>query len=178
MFAVGDCRSDWNRSDTSQLRIGKKKNVAHAMPLGMSQFEFSYKSRCSESLPDAVLLRIEQEARRNNLECGLSGEFDYADGVFQQVLEGPEGIIVPLAARILADQRHGDITIQSFKPISQRRFRGWVSRGFNFVAPTLARSVTDSGLVDVYSLQRSRSLDRRIVSRETARIHRMQPRPR
>jgi hypothetical protein len=57
-----------------------------------------------------VLLKT---CRKNNAELGVTGMLLYKDGNFMQVLEGDEGAVRGLYARIAADTRHGgEITLQ------------------------------------------------------------------
>ena len=49
------------------------------------------------------------------------------------MVEGPCGVVLPLASRILADPRHTAIRITAFGPLETRRFASWSARGFDFI---------------------------------------------
>jgi hypothetical protein len=92
-------------------------------------FEFSYVSCLREALPASALLRIDREARANNVAQRLSGELHCADGRFRQVIEGDASAVMALAARILTDPRHDRIDVLALRPIEYRRHDGWQSSG-------------------------------------------------
>jgi hypothetical protein len=92
--------------------------------------EFRFVSRLAEGLPEAVLLRLERQSGQFNRLYGLTGEMHLDRGVIRQVVEGSWQVVMPLAARILTDHRHGAISIAAFQPIRARRFQEWASSGF------------------------------------------------
>jgi hypothetical protein len=92
--------------------------------------EFRFTSRLVDGLPDAVLLRLESEALRFNRLNGLTGEMRLSGRTLRQVIEGSWLVVMPLAARILTDQRHAAISISAFRPIKARRFQEWTAVGF------------------------------------------------
>lgn len=47
----------------------------------------------------------------------------------RQVIEGPWSVVMPLAARILTDPRHGGLAITAFEPIACRAYSDWSSTG-------------------------------------------------
>jgi Sensors of blue-light using FAD len=70
-----------------------------------------------------------ETCRKNNAELGVTGMLLYKDGNFMQVLEGDEGAVRGLYARIAADPRHGgEITLQQGFA-EGRQFPDW-SMGF------------------------------------------------
>jgi len=93
--------------------------------------EFVYTSRPVPGLPPATLLRVARQSWRFNLKAGITGILRYDAGHFSQVVEGPSDVVLPLSSRILADQRHGEIAIEAFGPISGRRFADWRVTGFD-----------------------------------------------
>lgn len=93
--------------------------------------EFSYASKASEGLPNAALLRLAQQAWSRNTRLGVTGSLTFEDGAFQQVIEGPSDVILPLASRILTDPRHEAILILGFRSIKTRRFESWSTTGFD-----------------------------------------------
>ncbi len=93
--------------------------------------EFRFTSRLACGLPEAVLIRLEREAMRFNRLHGLTGEMRLVGRTLRQVVEGSWPVVMPLAARILTDQRHTAISISAFRPIKARRFGDWTAVGFN-----------------------------------------------
>lgn len=93
--------------------------------------EFRFVSRLADGLPGAVLLRLERQVRHFNRIHGLTGEMRLDRGVVRQVVEGSWQVVMPLAARILTDRRHGAISISAFQPIRARRFPAWEATGFD-----------------------------------------------
>jgi hypothetical protein len=93
---------------------------------------FAFESRSMAGLPPAALLRIEQTARRFNERMGLTGELRLQGQCFTLTVEGPAAVVLPLAARILADPRHRAIRVIAFTRLSARRFEAWNSMGFGF----------------------------------------------
>jgi hypothetical protein len=96
----------------------------------ISLVEFSYVSKASPGLPAAVFLRLARQAWRHNTRMGLTGELRLRRGRFEQVLEGPGDLLLPLAGRILADPRHASISIRAFRPVEARRFAAFGLAGF------------------------------------------------
>ena len=66
-----------------------------------------------------------------NPRLGLTGELHLEDGCFSLVLEGRGDLLLPLAARILADRRHARIQLAEFGAIAERRFASWRVAGFD-----------------------------------------------
>ena len=93
--------------------------------------EFAFESRAASDLPDAALLRLARQTWIFNARMGLSGEMRLQDGRFLQVVEGRCDIVQALAARILADPRHGSIRIGAFRRLERRRFSGWSLSGLD-----------------------------------------------
>lgn len=102
--------------------------LLHEPETGLIQLSFV--SQVREYLPCAALARIERQALDFNLANGLTGELHFLNGHFQQTIEGPRVVLLPLAARILSDARHTSIAVESFGAIARRRFRSWRSFGF------------------------------------------------
>lgn len=92
--------------------------------------EFCFASRLADGLPEAALLRLARLAQQFNRLHGLTGEMRRERRNLRQVIEGSWSVVMPLAARILTDRRHGAIAITSFRPIRARRFHDWSSTGF------------------------------------------------
>jgi len=51
---------------------------------------------------------------------------------FLQVLEGDKAVIKNLYEHIAKDERHQNIILLEFVPITERKFSDWSMRGFNF----------------------------------------------
>jgi hypothetical protein len=92
--------------------------------------EFCFASRATDNLPASALLRIARQAWQFNSRFGLTGELRLESRRFLQVVEGPCDVILPLASRILTDQRHGGIEVLAFRSIAMRRFAAWTALGF------------------------------------------------
>jgi hypothetical protein len=120
------------------------------MPNGSSAtslVEFCYVSEPLTEMPASALLRLELQARRFNLDHGLTGELRFDGRSFSQVLEGCWSAIMPLSARILTDRRHGSISITAFRPIPARRFKNWSAIGFGVGEAAAMRSGSLAGNV-------------------------------
>ena len=103
-----------------------------------SLVEFAFVSRPSPDLPAAAFLRIACQSWSFNTRSGLTGTLRFADGRFEQVIEGRCAVVLPLAARILGDPRHTAISIAAFRPLAARRFADWTVAGFDLAAKTPA----------------------------------------
>lgn len=90
---------------------------------------FSFSSTMSADLPAAAMHRICREARKYNASHGLTGTLSIEGGSVRQVIEGPWSVVMPLAARILTDPRHGGIAITAFEPVACRAYSDWSSTG-------------------------------------------------
>lgn len=95
--------------------------------------EFAFSSRAKADMPVAALLRLAHQARLFNTRMAITGTFSIESGVFSQVIEGPGEVVLSLASRILADPRHGEISIRGFNAIAARRFADWSDSGFSTV---------------------------------------------
>jgi hypothetical protein len=69
--------------------------------------------------------RILMQSRRNNPKSDLVGALYYGDGYFFQCLEGEEGAVETLYARLLDDPRHTDVRLMRRQTIAQRGFERW-----------------------------------------------------
>lgn len=105
--------------------------------------EFAFESRVARSVPLAALLRIADGSRRCNSQCGLTGELHLRGESFRYVVEGSCQVVLPLAARILADERHRSIRIIALGAIERRRFDGWNTLGFDLPDDRDERAATD-----------------------------------
>ena len=64
-------------------------------------------------------------SRRNNPRSGVTGALMFNAGCFAQVLEGPSSNVEHVFERIQQDDRHGDVSVLSFSPVSDRFFGNW-----------------------------------------------------
>jgi hypothetical protein len=103
--------------------------------------QFAYVSRPAPGLPLATLLRLARQSWSFNRTVGITGCLRYDAGRFLQVIEGPSEVVLPLSSRILADERHGEIAIEAFGPIAERRFGDWRIEGFEGVAADTAATL-------------------------------------
>jgi hypothetical protein len=69
--------------------------------------------------------RILAVSQRNNEPQGITGALIFNAGCFGQVLEGPQNAIEETFERIQQDDRHGDVSLLDFAPISHRSFPNW-----------------------------------------------------
>lgn len=65
------------------------------------------------------------EARKRNLEYGLTGFLHGEDGIFLQWLEGPIAALDYVVEMIFSDKRHHDVTVFSRGGIEERQFPKW-----------------------------------------------------
>jgi hypothetical protein len=102
--------------------------------------EFAFVSRFAAALEPCSIARLARQTWRHNIAAGLTGEM-VIDGVeVQQVVEGRVDAVLPLASRILSDQRHNSIRVIALGPISQRRHAHWRVAG---LPETVAAPVAD-----------------------------------
>lgn len=99
--------------------------------------EFAFVSQVVDGLPAAVLARVARQSWSFNTRMNLTGEMRLHGSRLVQVVEGRCSIVQPLAARILADPRHGSIRITAFRPINSRRHAAWTMIGFEINGPDL-----------------------------------------
>ena len=90
-------------------------------------FRLIYKSRSKipENKRDSELSDIFRVARRNNAEKGITGALLLYDDWFTQTLEGDEGAVRALFARIAKDDRHDSVEVQEQGVASTRVFSRW-----------------------------------------------------
>src|SRR5580698_9924282 len=74
--------------------------------MGTTMRQLLYVSNCARDIAASDLNAILESARRNNPARGITGLLLYIDGGFLQVLEGEDGAVAEIYARICADQRH------------------------------------------------------------------------
>jgi hypothetical protein len=94
----------------------------------------SLDSSVAAGLPLAALQRLARHTLLVNPRLGLTGELRVERGRFALTLEGRADLLLPLAARILADPRHQAIRIAAFEAIAARAFVSWSVAGFDLEA--------------------------------------------
>jgi hypothetical protein len=92
--------------------------------------EFAFVSRLQETPGPRDLALLERQIWEFNTRHRISGTVSHAAGRITQTLQGHPSVILPLAARILSDRRHGDIAITAFRSVESSSFSGWQSSGF------------------------------------------------
>lgn len=84
-----------------------------------------YRSVPRGGLTEHQLVTLLHQCRINNAIDGVTGLL-YADNeMFVQAIEGPEGSVEDLMARILVDDRHSQVQVLSTRTIAEREFGGW-----------------------------------------------------
>ena len=98
--------------------------------------------RVSSALQMADILAT---ARPNNARDGITGALTAVDGRFIQIVEGARGALDHLLLRLLADERHRDVTVIQRRDIRARAFPEW-----DMVSPRLIAAETQalSALLD------------------------------
>lgn len=107
---------EWERSDAVDQRL----------------FELAYISVAVAPMSEQQLEALLAEARKFNTSVGVTGLLLYSDGTFFQVLEGEEGVVRELYARICQDPRHMRHMEVHAGPLQQRHFPDW-SMGYRRV---------------------------------------------
>lgn len=77
---------------------------------------------------DPLVARILAKSRSNNRKNGLVGVLYFGNGCFFQCLEGEEGAIDTLYAKLEQDERHKDLKIISRQSISAQTFKDWTMK--------------------------------------------------
>jgi hypothetical protein len=93
--------------------------------------EFCFESTATAGLPSAVFLRLARHSSLYNIGTGLTGRLAFDSRRFTATIEGPCDAVLPLAARILADPRHGHIRTTAFQTLAARRHLAWSVEGFD-----------------------------------------------
>ena len=90
--------------------------------------ELSFESILCDIEADA-LLRLARQVWRSNVSAGITGEMCLQGARVRQVLEGAMEVVLPIAARILADPRHTAIELIAFGELAARRHAEWRVHG-------------------------------------------------
>ena len=85
-----------------------------------------YRSDTSwDLLSNASLRELAEKSARNNAKREITGLLVLSGEHFLQVLEGPSRAVNDLYPKIVADQRHTDVTLVSYEQVPDRSFREW-----------------------------------------------------
>jgi hypothetical protein len=84
---------------------------------------------CSTAAVEGDIRSILLASRRRNAADDLTGALIFNNGIFAQVLEGPRSAVEATFERIQRDDRHANVEVLDFAPISERAFPTW-SMGF------------------------------------------------
>ena len=84
-----------------------------------------YISNASPAVSEEQVQNILASARRHNPANGITGVLIHGGGLFMQVLEGPEQMVLLQYVKILDDRRHDDVRILHISPARSRMFEQW-----------------------------------------------------
>ncbi|WP_420607528.1 BLUF domain-containing protein [Novosphingopyxis sp.] len=84
-----------------------------------------YRSRANVEVSPVILACIGDIAEIRNARLGITGLLRHRDGMFEQLLEGPKGVVETMMARISGDSRHRDIEILQRRELPEREFGDW-----------------------------------------------------
>jgi hypothetical protein len=84
-----------------------------------------YCSMASDNITERDVEDILEEARKFNLENGITGLLLYHQGEFIQILEGDKEVVEELYSRIKTDPRHSLAKLLESSPIEKRSFPTW-----------------------------------------------------
>jgi hypothetical protein len=110
--------------------------------------EFAFASVAAPDLPPSVFLRLMRQTWSFNVRAGLTGELRFEAGRFFQVIEGPCATVQGLAARILADSRHGEIRVVTLRGFDgPRRYEAWSFHGLEIDTGEIGTTVVSPAVV-------------------------------
>ncbi|SFP88039.1 BLUF domain-containing protein [Hymenobacter arizonensis] len=101
--------------------------------LEASQYHILYRSHATHPTTEVQLQALLRKCRPYNAAHGITGLLLHSNGLFVQVLEGPEAAVCNLYARIKQDVRHSQVVTVSEGKGPARRFGHW-DMGFGRVA--------------------------------------------
>lgn len=84
-----------------------------------------YTSNASPTVTDDQVQSILVWSREHNPANGITGVLIHGGGMFMQVLEGPEEMVLRQYVKILDDRRHSDVRILHISPANVRIFDKW-----------------------------------------------------
>ena len=92
---------------------------------------FSCVSIPADGSDAAEMLQLARKSWSFNLRNRITGALTYSDGQLHLTVEGHCDVVLPLVARVLADPRHGKISITAFEGLAARSFADWRCTGFS-----------------------------------------------
>lgn len=84
-----------------------------------------YLSASARPMSGLLLEHLLVEARRLNLESGVTGTLIYSDGTFMQYFEGEDRAMAETWGRIRQSRQHSRIVEVMNEPIDKRAFPDW-----------------------------------------------------
>lgn len=97
--------------------------------MNTSLYQIIYLSKNNISNDDAIMKnevsQILVSSRKNNARNDVTGALMFNERWFAQILEGAHDNIQNTFERIQCDDRHSDVTILDFSPITTRIFSNW-----------------------------------------------------
>ena len=72
-----------------------------------------------------VTASLLENSRVSNKKSEITGVLCQGSGIYMQVLEGERTAVNALYSRIIADTRHKQVELLSFKEVDQRRYGQW-----------------------------------------------------
>ena len=113
-----------------------------------------YISSFSESLTDQELHELAETAAKSNAANDITGILMASEGIFFQIIEGPEENIDKLFAKILKDQRHEKIiTLGIQSGDFARLFPTWTMKAFNLDSGKFTRLQSVKAIIDAVHAQ-------------------------
>ncbi|MDQ8205114.1 BLUF domain-containing protein [Pelagicoccus sp. SDUM812003] len=95
----------------------------------MTTCRLIYRSIANEdALDNEGLASLLDTCVDNNNRDGITGMLVLSGDQFLQVLEGPSDKVNQLYGKIVADDRHHDVTLVSYEQIANRYFEDWSMR--------------------------------------------------
>lgn len=94
------------------------------------------------------LIDILFKARANNAKADVTGCLICRDDLYLQLLEGPEAAVQQIYVKILADDRHVEITELVRDHVADRMFGAWAMRDDPVQSWMWTRSQVDAGEVE------------------------------
>lgn len=121
---------------------------------------YTSKSTIASSVIDEEMLKISQQAQKNNQKHNITGILFFHNGTFIQVLEGEKQLLEQLMTRIEADNRHQQINRIIDENISQRFFKAWQMDALNLDNSQDIDTASLEMFVNVYKLNYALKTDK------------------
>ncbi|PSJ43274.1 BLUF domain-containing protein [Allosphingosinicella deserti] len=123
-------------------REGERKGI------GLKSLLYASASALAPGDEQAEVERIVSTARARNADLGVTGTLVFTRTRFAQILEGADGVVDALMARIARDPRHEQVTVVDAIPIDRRMFDDWTlsySGGSRYVDKHIAPLLDGGG---------------------------------